>query len=121
MADAPHYSPVASGGGLLFVSGQLPALADGAPADADFEGQVRSALGKLLAVLDSAGAAAVDVVKVTAYIVGVERWAAFNAIYADVFGAAKPARTVVPVAELHYGALVEIDAVAMQANTQDGP
>ena len=50
--------------------------------------------------------------RVTAYIVGVENWPRFNAVYAARLGDARPARTVVPVPELHYGYLVEIDAVA---------
>jgi enamine deaminase RidA (YjgF/YER057c/UK114 family) len=44
--------------------------------------------------------------------VGVENWPEFNRIYSDMLGDAKPARTVVPVPELHYGYLVEIDAIA---------
>ncbi len=54
-----------------------------------------------------------DVVKVTAYIVDVSNWPLFNSIYAEEMGLAKPARTVVPVAELHYGYLVEMDAIAV--------
>ena len=50
---------------------------------------------------------------VTAYIVGVENWPRFNGVYAAKLGEARPARTVVPVPELHYGYLVEIDAVAL--------
>jgi 2-iminobutanoate/2-iminopropanoate deaminase len=44
--------------------------------------------------------------------VGVENWPHFNAIYAEVMGEARPARSVVPVPELHYGYQVEIDAIA---------
>lgn len=40
----------------------------------------------------------------------------FNAIYAEVMGAVRPARTVVPVPELHYGYLVEVDAVAVRCS-----
>ena len=32
--------------------------------------------------------------------------------HAEKLGAHKPARTVVPVAQLHYGYLVEMDAIA---------
>ena len=52
--------------------------------------------------------------RVTAYSVGVENWPAFNRIYAEVFGDAKPARTVVPVPELHHGYLVEVEAIAVR-------
>jgi 2-iminobutanoate/2-iminopropanoate deaminase len=50
--------------------------------------------------------------KVTVYIVGVELWPAFNTIYAELMGEARPARAVVPVPELHHGYLVEIEATA---------
>jgi 2-iminobutanoate/2-iminopropanoate deaminase len=46
------------------------------------------------------------------YVADVSHWPAFNAIYAEKLGAHKPARTVVPVAALHYGYLVEMDAIA---------
>jgi enamine deaminase RidA (YjgF/YER057c/UK114 family) len=42
----------------------------------------------------------------------VEYWPKFNAIYAEAFGASKPARSVVPVPALHYGCLVELEAIA---------
>jgi 2-iminobutanoate/2-iminopropanoate deaminase len=108
-----HYSHAVRFGDLVFVSGQLATRPDGShTAHLPFEDQVRQALENVLAVLRSAGATPDDVLKVTAYIVDVERWPRFNAIYAEVMGNARPARTVVPVGELHYGYLVEIDAVA---------
>jgi len=39
-------------------------------------------------------------------------WSRVNAVYASYFGEHKPARTVAPVNALHYGCLVEIDAIA---------
>ncbi len=47
-------------------------------------------------------------------MVGVENWPVFNAIYADIFGASRPARAVVPVTALHHGCLIEIEAVAVR-------
>jgi enamine deaminase RidA (YjgF/YER057c/UK114 family) len=48
--------------------------------------------------------------------VGVERWPEFNAIYAEIMGHHKPARAVVPVPELHYGFLIEIQLIAEKKN-----
>lgn len=108
-----HYSHAVRFGDFLFVSGQLGMRPDGShTAHLPFDDQVRQALENVLAVLRSAGATKDDVLKTTAYIVDVERWPRFNAIYAEVMGNARPARTVVPVPQLHYGYLVEIDAVA---------
>jgi enamine deaminase RidA (YjgF/YER057c/UK114 family) len=46
------------------------------------------------------------------YIADIAHWPAFNTIYAEMMGGHRPARTVVPVPQLHYGYLVEMDAIA---------
>jgi 2-iminobutanoate/2-iminopropanoate deaminase len=51
---------------------------------------------------------------VTAYLVGVEHWPAFNAIYAEVLDNHRPARAVVPVPALHHGYLIELEAIAVR-------
>ena len=108
-----HYSHARRFGDLVFTSGQLPIRPDGShTADLPFEEQARQALANVLATLHAAGAGPQDILKVTVYIAGVDLWPRFNAVYAQVMGEARPARTVVPVPELHYGYLVEVDAVA---------
>ena len=110
---AGHYSQAVRHDGLIFVSGQLPVSLDGkALADRSFEDQVRVALGNVLAILKEAGSGPDRVLKVTAFIVGVENWPALNRIYAELFGDARPARSVVPVPSLHHGCLIEIEAIA---------
>jgi reactive intermediate/imine deaminase len=116
-ANAPkpagHYSQAVRHDGLIFVSGQLPVSLEGKVlADRSFEDQVRVALGNMLAILKEAGSGPDRVLKVTAFIVGVENWPAFNRIYAELFGDARPARSVVPVPSLHHGCLIEIEAIA---------
>lgn len=75
----------------------------------------------MLAVLEAAGGTPDDLIRVTAYIVGVSNWPRFNQVYAARLGEARPARTVVPVPELHYGYLVEIDAIAVLAQDASAP
>lgn len=112
-APAGHYAQAIRAGDMLYVSGQLPIRADKAPLDdMGFAAQARQAIANMLAILEAAAGRASDLCRVTAYIVGVENWPEFNRVYADMLGDARPARTVVPVPELHYGYLVEIDAVA---------
>ena len=41
-----------------------------------------------------------------------EYWGPINEVYAEFFGAHKPGRLVATVPELHFGCLVEIEAVA---------
>jgi reactive intermediate/imine deaminase len=112
-APAGHYSQATVAAGHVYISGQLPIRTDRVDLrHADFEAQAAQAIENMLAVLAAAGGTPQQLTRVTAYIVGVANWPRFNAIYASLLADAKPARTVVPVPELHYGYLVEIDAIA---------
>lgn len=113
-APAGHYVQAKIACQHVYISGQLPIRADGAPLENDeFETQADKAIDNMLAILKAAGGTPADLVRVTAYIVGVSNWPRFNQVYARKLGDAKPARTVVPVPELHYGFLIEIDAIAL--------
>jgi enamine deaminase RidA (YjgF/YER057c/UK114 family) len=112
---AGHYVHATVACGLVHVSGQLPRDAAGSiTPDAPFAEQAEVALGNLLTILAAAGCGPADVVKLNAYIVGIDHWPGFNAVMARMFGDARPARAVIPVPELHHGWLVEVDAVAAQ-------
>ena len=112
---AGHYSQACGYDDLVFVSGQLPVSLEGkARADLSFEEQVRLALGNMLAIAKAAGSGPDRVLKVTAFIVGVDNWPAFNRVYAELFGESRPARSVVPVGSLHHGCLVEVEAIAVR-------
>jgi 2-iminobutanoate/2-iminopropanoate deaminase len=112
-APAGHYAQATTWRDLVFASGQLGVRSNGEHTTGEsFEVQARQALGNLLAVLAAAECRPGQVLRVTAYIVGVENWPAFNRVYAEIMGDARPARTVVPVPELHHGYLVEVDAIA---------
>ncbi len=110
---AGHYSQACAIGDLIFVSGQLPLGLDGkAPGEKSFEDQARLAISNMLSIVKAAGGGPDRVLKVTAYIVGIENWPLFNAVYAEAFGSCKPARSVVPVPALNHGCLIELDAIA---------
>jgi len=110
---AGHYSQACVHEGLIFVSGQLPITPEGkALGDKGFEEQTRQAVANLLAIIKAAGSGPDRVLKVTAFIVGIENWPAFNAVYGEMMGAYKPARAVVPVPALNHGCLIEIEAIA---------
>ena len=121
-APAGHYSQGVLAGRHLYISGQLPIRPDGMPAqDKGFEAQARQAMANVLAILEAAGGTPQCLARVTAYIVGVDNWPSFNRIYAEMLPDIRPARTVVPVPELHHGFLVEIDAIALLGNEGDRP
>ena len=62
-----RYSPAVRANGLLFVSGQVGARADGSP-EPDTEAQIRLAFDNLLAVLSAAGCGFDDVVDATLFM-----------------------------------------------------
>lgn len=108
-----HYSPGFAAGGFVFVSGQLPVdPATGEVVPGGLTAQTEQALRNVEQVLEAAGSGLDKVVQMTIYLVGVEGWGELNTAYARVMGDHRPARAVVPVPELHYGALLEIQAIA---------
>lgn len=113
-APRGHYSHATRGGGLVFVSGQLPVAADGTLLnEAPFEAQARQVLANVSAALRGAGSSVGQLLQVRVYITDIEQWPAFNTIYAEWAGAARPARAVVPVPTLHYGCKLEVEATAL--------
>jgi reactive intermediate/imine deaminase len=115
-----HYVQASEHKGIVYVSGQLAIRPDGThTVGASFEEQARQALGGLLSIVRAAGGSPASVLKVTAYIVGVENWPELNRAYEEMFGEARPARSVVPVPALHHGYLIELDAVAVVTHEHD--
>jgi 2-iminobutanoate/2-iminopropanoate deaminase len=115
--DAPiargHYSQAIVHEGIVYVAGQLPID----PAEPErkleaFDAQARRVIANIAAILEASGSDLGHVLKATVYVTDVAHWPRFNAIYAEAFGDHRPARTVVPVAGLHYGYLVEMDVIA---------
>lgn len=115
--DAPqpagHYSQAVVYGDTVYVSGQLAVdPVTGEKGAGSIEEQTRLALRNIEQILLSAGSDLKHVLKTTAYVSDVELWAGVNQAYAEVFGDHRPARAVVPSRDLHYGCLVEIEAIA---------
>jgi 2-iminobutanoate/2-iminopropanoate deaminase len=112
-AAGGHYSQAVVHGGLVYVAGQLP-LVPGDPKRRleSFEEQAEQVIANVIAIIEASGSSADRILRTTVYIADIAHWPAFNAIYARRLGAHRPARTVVPVPALHYGYLVEMDAIA---------
>lgn len=109
-----HYSHAVIAGHLVFVSGQLPITASGQRLnEASFEEQARQTLSNVTSALEAAGSSVAQLVQVRVYVTDIEHWPAFNQLYQEWAGPSRPARAVVPVPELHYGFLIEVEAVAM--------
>jgi 2-iminobutanoate/2-iminopropanoate deaminase len=106
---------VATGRRTLYTSGQIaldPASGQ-IVGDGDVAAQTRQVLENLDAVLDAADMGWADVVRAGIFLQDLADFATVNAIYAERFQAAPPARSTVQVAGLPKGVLVEIDLVAI--------
>lgn len=109
-----HYSHASIANGLVFVSGQLPISPSGELLNQlSFEEQVKQTLSNVKTVLEAAGSSVAQLVQVRVYITSISNWPSFNQIYKEWAGQSLPARAVVPVPELHYGFLIEIEAVGI--------
>lgn len=116
--DAPAaigpYSQAVLHGGLVWCSGQIPLdPATGAVVHGGVSEQTRQALANLFAVLRAAGSGPERVLKTTVYLRDMGDFTAMNAVYAELFGEARPARATVAVAGLPRDVRVEIDCVAV--------
>ncbi len=109
------YSQAIKAGGFVWCSGQIPIdPAVNAVTATTIEAQTRQAITNLRNVLEAAGSGLDKVVKTTVFISDMNNFAALNAVYAELFGDTKPARSCVEVARLPKDVMVEIEAVAAE-------
>jgi len=108
------YSQAIKANGFIFASGQIPLdPATMQIVEGGIEAQTERVLDNLKAVLEAADSSLDRVVKTTVYLADMNEFAAMNEIYANRFGATKPARATVQVARLPRDVKVEIDVVAL--------
>ncbi len=108
-----HYVPGMLHNGLLYISGQLSLdPATGKPREGGVAAQTLQALENVDAVLKEAGINRTHLIQCRVYTPDVSDWDEIDRVYAKFLGEHKPARVVVPCGALHYGCLVEIEAVA---------
>jgi 2-iminobutanoate/2-iminopropanoate deaminase len=79
----------------------------------DIESQTRQVMMNLEAILKAAGVGLDKVVKTTVFLSNLDNFSAFNRIYEEYFGEAKPARATVEVAHLPKAVLLEVEAIAI--------
>jgi len=115
-APISHYAhAVRADGPMLFVSGVVPVDEQGLLVGGDdVVQQARAVFRNLGAVLAAGGATFADVVKVSVFLTDVDDRPLINPVRQDVFGAARPASTLVEVSRLAIpGAKIEVEAVAV--------
>ncbi len=108
------YSQAIRVGDFVFCAGQVGLdPSTGKLVEGDIQVQTRRVLQNLSAALEAAGGSLNRVVKTTVFLTNLDDFQKMNAIYAEFFPAAPPARSTVQVARLPAGASVEIDAIAI--------
>jgi len=110
---AGHYSQATVYNGLVFVAGQLSIdPATGEKKLGPIEEQTELALNNVHAILKAAGSDWNRVLKMNLFVTDINLWDAVNNVYSRILGQNRPARAIIPCGNLHYGFLIEIDAVA---------
>ncbi|HWQ55865.1 MAG TPA: RidA family protein [Bryobacteraceae bacterium] len=107
------YSPAVCAGGFIFVAGQGPIDAvKNEMSLGDIAHETRLTLNNIKTILAGCGATMQDVVKCSVFLADGKDFAAMNAVYAEFFGEAKPARTTVACQFAIPNMKVEIDCIA---------
>ncbi|MEU7815659.1 RidA family protein [Pseudonocardia sp. NPDC049154] len=125
-----RYPHARRAGDLIYVSGTSSRLPDGtfAGAEADELGtttldirvQTRAVIENVREILAAAGAGLEDLVSITSYLVNMNDFGGYNAVYAEYFDESGPARTTVAVHQLpHPHLLIEISAVAYRPEPRE--
>ena len=107
-----HYSPIIEHNGTLYISGQLPFVPGTREMPEGIKAQTKLVLDNIEILLKAAGSNKNQIIQMRLYIPDVKLWDDVNAVYSEFFGDHRPVRCVVPTRELHYGALIEIEATA---------
>jgi 2-iminobutanoate/2-iminopropanoate deaminase len=108
------YNQAVKANGIVYTAGQIPLdPATGEVVPGDITAQTERVLQSLGAVLEAAGSSLDRVVKTTCFLTDLNDFAAFNAVYANFFTEAAPARSTVQVSKLPRGVLVEVEAIAL--------
>jgi 2-iminobutanoate/2-iminopropanoate deaminase len=121
--DAPAaigpYSQAIVANGVVWTAGQIPLD----PATMQLTGgddiaqQTERVMRNLAAILEAAGASLQTVVKTTVFLRDMGDFAAMNEVYGRHFGEHRPARSTVEAARLPKDVGVEIEAVAVVAQS----
>jgi 2-iminobutanoate/2-iminopropanoate deaminase len=115
-ASVGPYSHAVDAGDLVFLSGQTAIDPQtGHIAGGGIGEQTERCFKNLFSVLNAAGLAADDVIKVNVYLTNVDDFPAMNQVYERQFNKPFPARTTIGVAALPLGAQVEVDMIARRS------
>ena len=112
--DRIGYSRALRIGSTVYVSGTTAMTPSGLVGKGDPYAQTIQAVRTIEAALKQAGASLTDVVRTRIYLVNIDQWPEVGRAHGEIFGAIKPAATMVEVNRLiNPDMLVEIEAEAV--------
>ena len=112
--DRIGYSRAVRIGSTVYVSGTTAMTPSGLVGKGDPYAQTIQAVRTIEAALKQAGASLTDVVRTRIYLVNIDQWPEVGRAHGEIFGAIKPAATMVEVNRLiNPDMLVEIEAEAV--------
>jgi 2-aminomuconate deaminase len=117
------YPHIRRAGDFLFISGTSSRNADNThegvkiaedgSVTLDINAQTHAVIRNIRKILESAGCGLKDIVDITTFLVTMDDFPGYNAVYGEYFGYDGPARTTVAVHQLpHPHLLIEIKAIA---------
>ncbi|KAK8250951.1 Endoribonuclease L-PSP/chorismate mutase-like protein, partial [Phyllosticta capitalensis] len=98
--------------GQVFVSGQIPADAQGTLIEGSIADKTEASCKNIIAILEEAGSDISRVFKVNVFLDDMANFGEMNGVY-EKFFAHKPARSCVAVKTLPKGVPVEIECIAL--------
>jgi 2-iminobutanoate/2-iminopropanoate deaminase len=112
---APFFSQLVWAGDLAFLAGQIGLdPGTGKLVEGGLVSEMERTLDNIEAVLSGANLSLADVARVTVYLTDVADAPIMNQIYTKRFGNRRPAREMVAVKGLAFGAKIEITVIAFR-------
>ena len=116
---APHpaarYSQGIMAGNTLYVQGVIALDPQtGKMTAGPMDAQARRVFESIKAIVEKAGLTMADAVKVTAFLSNLDDYPAFNEVYRQYFMADPPPVRTTVQAKMPFGALVEVDVIAVK-------
>lgn len=108
-----HYAFATIHQNTVYVSGQFAINPETREKEfGTIEEETLQVLKNVEMIVEAAGSKKEKILRMTLYISDIHLWDKVDAVYTEFFGEHKPARTVVPTNELHFGFKIEIDAIS---------
>lgn len=115
------YSQAIVANGFVFVAGQLPIdPRTGQIMSGGIVSQTSQAMENIGCILEAAGTGLDRVVKATIFLKDLGNFDAVNEVYGRYFSATRPARSTVEVSRLPRDAGIEIEVIALAAESSEG-